>query len=714
MRAFRTVLVAFALGSAYAACAGRTVVVNGREVAYEDAAQDAFASAKSAYDRGDWATADQAFGTFLGSYAESRLADQALYYQARARGKHGDATGAANAYTELLSQHPTSPLARPAAAELGIVQLKLGRAADAQQTLNSVVGDMKGEEKVQAAGTLAEAAEAQAKFYEAARWRWQAYEAAEMQGNGGGGFADDGRSAQARSTIDERAAALKAYVALLDEKVPFLDVAKLFEDIPKSSAAWAPTALKLARVYVHLADLPRAQATLDALLAQESSGEYAQAAHQLRQLVASRANVHADKLGVLLPLSGRFAAFGKTVLDGIALALPLDDSGPLKIVVKDTKGDPVEAMHAVEELAREEGVLAVIGPIGSAESGPAAVRAEELGLPMISLSKVEGLPGIGPHVFRNMLTSSAQGRALADYAVDHLGLRAFAILQPDIPSGDELAMAFWDEVAAKKGEITGYETYEGEATTFGDPIKRLVGKCPTCLAERGEFSEEEKNIVKNITDPYRRRKELEKLKSGTAPIIDFEALLLPDYYKKIELIAPALAFDDIITNGCDEKDVERIKKTTRRDDLKTVQLLGVSTWDNPDLPAKAGKYVQCAVFVEGFYPQSKRAETKDFVEQFQSAYGTPTQKRLPGILEAEAFDTATFVKRLVSSARPRDRDAFLEAMRAQPPLKGATGDLTFGADREAHKPFFWLTVTKDGFAEFDPADVRPGQPAGTN
>ena len=102
------------------------------------------------------------------------------------------------------------------------------------------------------------------------------------------------------------------------------------------------------------------------------------------------------------------------------------------------------------------------------------------------------------------------------------------------------------------------------------------------------------------------------MKAALDPVIDFEAMLIPDSWQQVSLVAPALAVEDIITNACDKKDLERIQKTTGKDKLKTVTLLGPSTWSSPkgtsgdpQLIERGGKYVLCSVYVEAFYESER-------------------------------------------------------------------------------------------------------------
>src|SRR5260370_41959833 len=122
-------------------------------------------------------------------------------------------------------------------------------------------------------------------------------------------------------------------------------------------------------------------------------------------------------------------------MGGISLALKGRD---MEVVVKDSRGEPNLAAKAVEELAFEEGAIAILGPIWE-DTRRGALVAEELGVPILTFSRTDGITEIGPHVFRTMLTNSAQARARADYAENTLGLNSFALMRPNIPYRVDLA-----------------------------------------------------------------------------------------------------------------------------------------------------------------------------------------------------------------------------------------------------------------------------------
>jgi branched-chain amino acid transport system substrate-binding protein len=426
---------------------------------------------------------------------------------------------------------------------------------------------------------------------------------------------------------------------------------------------------------------------------------------QLSQPQLPRPNL----IGIALPLTGEYKPFSDQVLNAVALAIDLQNKGPVQVEVKDTKGDADGAALAVEELARD-GAVAILGPIALAEGTAAAVRAQQLGIPMVSLSRAEGLTQIGDFVFRNMLTNSATAKALADYAQRKLNARAFGILQPDSAYGDEVVRYFWDALDESGSEVRAFEHYPQRTTTFKPYVARLVGRSPEELTERKEYSDEAQKIKEQITDPYKQRKALAQLRGQAAPIADFDALFVPDGARTIRLIAPAIAAEDVITSGCDQRELEVVRKTTKREDLRTVQLLGTNLWDNPELVDErlgAARYVQCAVFADSFFAQSQRPQTKKFVDDYDAAY-----HRQPSYLEAHAYDSAAILRRVVEEQRPQTREAMRDALLAMKrPFAGATGDTRFGRDREAQKPLFWLWINRGNILEFDPEGPPPVPPA---
>ena len=664
---------------------GRMVVVNGRQVPYEEAAQSDFQLAKAALDDGKYDLAAQRFSAFVQRYKDSQLVDEAVFRRAQALTKAGRLQESQAALQDFLEKHPTSPFKNSAALELAAVQSKLGQAGPPPAQLDT--SQLSEKEKNQAAAALAESYARSGQPGEAMRWAARALESAPAQ---------------------EHDARLKDFERALGA-APGRDIAKLVSDLDRKSPAWPAAALKLARIQLHLGDRSHARELASDIVSGDGQGPYADAARGVSKAAQEPGPLNPRLLGIVLPLTGDLKGFADQALNGIALTLDLQGRGSLMVEVVDTKGEPDAAADAVDQLA-QKGAIAILGPLGIAEGLAAATRAQQLGIPILSLSRAEGLTALGEYVFRNMPTSSAQARAVAEYAQKKLNAKSFGILHPDSTYGDEMARYFWDAIDAGGSEVRAFEHYPLRTTTFKPFVQHMVGRSSADLEERQQFSDEADKIMKEIKDPYRRRKALSQLRNQQAPIVDFDAMFIPDSARTVRLIAPAIAAEDVITTGCDTKELEVVKRTTKNEQLRTVQLLGTSLWDSPDLVEErsgVARYVQCSIFVDVFFANSERAATKKFVDDFNSAY-----RRSPGFLEAHAFDAASILKRVLDDRRPGSRDDLRSALASlNKPFEGAAGDTVFGRDREAQKAFFWLWINRGNILEFDPEGPPPVPPA---
>jgi ABC-type branched-subunit amino acid transport system substrate-binding protein len=609
------------------------------------------------------------------------IAAEALHDAARLRREARDPARAGQDLQTLLTEHPLYPRAVEAKYLLALVDLDVGRQRDGLATLASLYPKLPADARPEAAARAADAALALGAEADAVRWLSELARVAPPS---------------ARADVVRRAADAV-------DRLPFLDVARLREELPQDAPVQEPLAMKLARIHLHLRDYPRAEEAAREVFQRWPEGPYAAEARALVDRIAKLTFVRPNVLGVAVPLSGPYKRWGDAILQGVGLAL---EGSTVRLAVRDTRGEPDGAAQALEQLALEEGAIAVIGGVTNAEAERAAATAEELQLPLLSLSRLEGLTEAGPHVFQNMLTARAQARALADFAMGKRGMKRFAIMYPSIPYGVELANAFWDEVEARGGEVRAAETYPADRTTFTPLVKDMVGK--HYLDERTDWKDQQKEIAEREKDPFRRRKALERARERLPPITDFDAIFIPDFASNVRLIAPALAVEDVVTQTCEKAEVERIAKTTGRPDLSPVQLLGANGWNDPSLfdmsPGGPGRHVRCAVLVDGFHAGSARPETKRFVEAFAKRY----QGQTPTILEASAHDAARMARQLVES-RVVTRQALRDGLAQIRAFRGATGDITMGPRRTPEKDLFFLTVDGSGLREMTKTELAaPG------
>jgi ABC-type branched-subunit amino acid transport system substrate-binding protein len=676
--------VAACLAAGLAGCPKRTALVNGVEVPVEKA-EDAARRELPAV-RAEVATLPPAEGAarleaFAGRFRGTPAAAEALHGAAERWRAAGRLDRSAAALGTLLTEYPLYPRSVEAKYLLAIVNIDSGRARDGLATLGSLYGKLPAEVRPEAAARAAEAAERTGADVEALRWLEELARAG------------DGRA---------RAEALARAADVVD-RLPFLEVARQHDAFDREAAVQEVLTMKLARIHLHLRDHARAEEMAREVFLRWPDGPYAADAKAIVEHIGKLNFVRPNVIGVAVPLTGPQKRLGEMILAGVGLAL--GEGSPYRLAVRDTRGEPDGADAAIQALALEEGAIVVVGGVTTAEAERAASAAEDLHLPFVSLSRQDGITEAGPHVFQNMLTPSAQARALVDLAMGKRNMKRFALLWPSVPYGVELANAFWDEVEARGGEVRAAETYASDRTTFTPLVQSMVGKL--FLDDRSDWQEQVKEIGQKERDPFRRRKAIEKAREKLDPLTDFEAIFIPDGASNVKLIAPALAVEDVIVQTCEPDEVARIRKTTGRTSLQPVQLLGSNGWGfDPSLfdvsPGGAGRHVRCAIYVDGFWAGSARPETRRFVE----AFGKKFEGQVPTILEASAYDSARMARQVLEAARPQTRTQFRDGLAAVKDHHGATGDITVGPRRTAEKALFFMTVDRGGLREMKPEELQ--------
>jgi ABC-type branched-subunit amino acid transport system substrate-binding protein len=386
-------------------------------------------------------------------------------------------------------------------------------------------------------------------------------------------------------------------------------------------------------------------------------------------------------IGVLLPLSGPYERFGDRALKGIELALDKfssqGDNPPINISVKDTGADPDQTMIALEELYQEQ-VAAILGPIVTSQV--AAGEAQRMGIPIIALTQKDNIPEIGDKVFRNFITPKMQVQAIASFTVESLGLYRFAILYPEENYGLTFMNLFWDELIAMGGQVVGVESYKPKQTDFTDPIKKLVGlyyEVPEDLKPVDEIMENTDQIAESeITDEKapEEENEIEDEEEEPEPIVDFDAIFIPDSPGMAGLIVPQLAYFDI----------------------KDVYMLGTNLWHSDSLIRIADQYVQGAVMPDGFFADSTSSRVQQFVAAFEETY-----EEKPDFIEAVVYDSAMILFHAVSRPHIQYRNEIRDELLNLDYYPGITGTTRFDENGEVQKKLHLLRIKGKRFVELE-------------
>jgi len=192
--------------------------------------------------------------------------------------------------------------------------------------------------------------------------------------------------------------------------------------------------------------------------------------------------VRVDQVGLLCPLTGRYAELGNAFHEAARLAVQaanLELDRAFTLVVEDTGGDPVSGALAARRLCVDRGVIALFGELLSDPTTAVAVVAEQHGAPLVSPTATnDRIWEIGGNVFQTNLTGLYEPRLLARLANNVLLKSTFAILYPDEPEGRRHADAFRTEVERLGGRVVAEEAFPPEAVDFQDAVLAVRKRRP--------------------------------------------------------------------------------------------------------------------------------------------------------------------------------------------------------------------------------------------
>lgn len=366
-------------------------------------------------------------------------------------------------------------------------------------------------------------------------------------------------------------------------------------------------------------------------------------------------------VGVILPMSGRYAVYGESALHGIECAIgvyaPCVGPSGIKLVIRDSEAMAGGVAAAVDELAAEN-VIAIIGPLLSTTVMEAANRAQELGVPMISLSQRSGVAEAGDFIFQNSVSDSSEVSTLADYAVNRLGLKRFFVVYPPNKKGSEYRGLFTEAVASVGGNVVGSQTFVPMHVSQPGQVDEL----------RGRYMTEQQQVQMSEGGGARTAEPM--LDFSVAPG-GFDAVFIPDSLEVASYVA------------------QRMSLGSRG----RTQLLGVSRWDNQPLVDRAGSAVNGAVFVDSFYKGAPEQHMANFVSQFQQAYGIE-----PTMLEALGYDAMRLVTSALQEKGAKRRETVRMAIERTSNFPGVTGKITFDEQGRAKREL-WVLRINDGRIE---------------
>lgn len=397
-------------------------------------------------------------------------------------------------------------------------------------------------------------------------------------------------------------------------------------------------------------------------------------AQDLERAVRAQSAVNGLAVGVLLPMSGKFAKVGAKSLQAIQLAFGIFNTdrsdNRITLVIEDSGSgeDPNQALRSLNKLFFKHRVIAVVGPLVSKGIDQVAARAQELGLPLITLTQQ---PVSSEFVIPAALTPQTEAQEVARYAIEKMGMKNFAILHPKDRFGEQRAEAFWEAVEKNGGKIVGVESYAPNETDFRHPVDKLSGLFYT------EARTRELEELSKLRDEQQIKKRTRKTEQFFAlkPIVDYDAVFIPETPQVVGQILPTFAYRDV----------------------KGVKFLGVATWHTPELLARAQNYAEGATFVDAWFPEGGSPTVAKFIQSFRATYNQD-----PGAMEALAFDAGQLLEAaLIRAPAINTRTELKDRLHEVRSFPGVTGSITY-ANGQLQRTLAVLTIKGGQVVEAQP------------
>jgi len=198
-------------------------------------------------------------------------------------------------------------------------------------------------------------------------------------------------------------------------------------------------------------------------------------------------------------LTGGDATFGTSTKAGVEVAmaeLATESQGKIggltvRTVVEDDQSQAQEAATAVQKLINQDRVIAVVGEVASSRSLAGGPICQAAGVPMISPSSTNPkVTQVGDCIFRMCFLDDFQGRAVAQFAFQNLGLKKVAILK-DLKSDYSAGLTEFFGDAFKKlgGTIIAEQSYQAGDQDFSAQLTAIKAKHPDAIYIPGYYTE---------------------------------------------------------------------------------------------------------------------------------------------------------------------------------------------------------------------------------
>jgi branched-chain amino acid transport system substrate-binding protein len=195
------------------------------------------------------------------------------------------------------------------------------------------------------------------------------------------------------------------------------------------------------------------------------------------------------KIGLISSLTGSVSTYGQSVRNAVTMAVDdINASGgilgrQISLIILDDKGDGTEAAQAARRLIDRENIALILGPVITPSVMAVAPICQAAGVPMLTPTGTgDQITTVGDFIFRGAYKDSFQGRIMAQFAAENLGLKEAAIIY-DVANDYSVGLrnAFKTTFEELGGKIIAEESYSTGDTDFSAQLTSLAMRNPQAL-----------------------------------------------------------------------------------------------------------------------------------------------------------------------------------------------------------------------------------------
>ncbi len=377
---------------------------------------------------------------------------------------------------------------------------------------------------------------------------------------------------------------------------------------------------------------------------------------------SSGANVAGNTILILKSRQQEMKDIAEAITKGVYYAAyEMSIREPQKNISVDSiaiEGGVLSAAQVTLTALKKKTPLVVVGALGNEETAALALLSRYEHFPFVSpLSSQTGLAAISPYTFQINPDAEIKGRVLAEYAINELGAKTFAILAPADLYGQRISSSFEETILENGGEIVEKQWYYENTQDFSRQLKAIRKKGfyitfrDSVKAADSTLTEEEiKNKFKEyLTEVlFSDENTRGKIDSTQVPSTGIDAVFMAIYPSDIPYIAPQFAFYNIQT-----------------------KLLGNEGWNDPVQLKQNQIYLDGLIYITSGYIDFESWNYKEFQSRFrQKMHTTPTLYHLLG------YDIG---KWMISGYQPgMTRQDFCDKLENSPRFQGIMERIHFG------------------------------------